>query len=44
MRGSVSGKTNALLNAINNHPDIDKIYVYAKDLYEEKYQHLINKR
>ena len=33
--GSGSGKTNALLNLINNHPDIDKIYLYAKDLYEK---------
>ena len=29
---------------INNQPDIDKIYLYAKDPYEEKYQYLINKR
>ena len=29
--GSGSGKTNTLLNLINNHPDIDKIYLYAKD-------------
>ena len=36
--GSGSGKTNALLNLINNQPDIDKIYLYAKD------QYLINKR
>ena len=42
--GSLSGKTNALLNLINNQPDIDKIYLYAKDPYEAKYQHLINKR
>ena len=42
--GSESGKTNALLNLINNHPDIDKIYLYAKDPYEAKYQYLINKR
>ena len=42
--GSGSGKTNALLNLINNQPDIDKIYLYAKDLYEAKYQFLINKR
>ena len=45
--GSGSGKTNALLNLINNQPDIDKIYIYiyiyAKDPYEAKYQHLINK-
>ena len=42
--GSGSGKTNTLLNLINNQPDIDKIYLYAKDPYENKYQFLINKR
>ena len=42
--GSGSGKTNALLNLINNQPDIDKIYLYAKDPYEAKYQYLIDKR
>ena len=42
--GSGSGKTHALLNLINNQPDVDKIYLYAKDLYEAKYQYLINKR
>ena len=42
--GSGSGKINALLNLINDRPDIDKIYLYAKDLYEGKYQFLINKR
>ena len=42
--GSGSGKTNALLNLINNQPDIDKIYLYAKNPYEKKYQYLINKR
>ena len=42
--GSGSGKTNALLNLINHEPDIDKIYSYAKDPYEAKYQLLINKR
>ena len=41
--GSGSGKTNVLLNLINNQPDIDKIYLYAKDPYEAKYQYLINK-
>ena len=41
---SGSGKTNALLNLINNQPDIDKIYRYAKDPYEAKYQYLIKKR
>ena len=33
--GSGSGKTNALLNLINNQPDIDKIYLYTKDPYEK---------
>ena len=42
--GSGSGKTNALLNLINNQLDIDKIYLYAKNPYEAKYQYLINKR
>ena len=43
IEGSESGKTNALLNSINNQPDIDRIYLYAKDPYEAKYQHIINK-
>ena len=42
--GSRSGKTNLLSNLIENQPDIDKIYLYAKDPYESKYQYLINKR
>ena len=42
--GSGSGKTNSLFNLINHQPDIDKIYLYAKDPYEAKYQFLINKR
>ena len=42
--GSGSSKTNALLNLIDNQPDIDKIYWYVKDLYEAKYQFLINKK
>ena len=37
-------KTNALLNSIENQPDIDEIYLYAKDPYEVKYQYLITKR
>ena len=37
-------KTNALLNLINNQPDIDKIYLYAKDPYKAKYKYLIKKR
>ena len=35
--GSRSGKTKALLSLIDNKPDIDKIYLYAKDPYEDKY-------
>ena len=42
--GSGFGKTNALLNLMHNQPDIDKIYLYAKGPYENKYQYLINKR
>ena len=42
--GSGTGKTNALLNLINNQQDIDEIYLYAKDPYEDKYQYLVNKR
>ena len=42
--GSGSGKTNVLLNLIENQLDIDKIYFYAKDPYEAKYQYLITKR
>ena len=33
-----------LLNLIENQPDIDQIYLYAKDSYEAKYQYLLNKR
>ena len=39
-----SEKTNASLNLISHQPDIDKIYLYAKELYEAKNQLLINKR
>ena len=42
--GYGSGKTNSLFNLINQQPDIDKIYLYAKDPYEAKYQFLIKKR
>ena len=42
---SGSGKTNYLLNSIQRDNNIiDKIYLYAKDLDEHKYQLLINKR
>ena len=42
--GSGSGKTNALINLINGQNDIDKIYLYARDLSEPKYEYLIKKR
>ena len=41
--GSGSGITKALLN-LNNQPNLDKIYLYAKDPCEVKYQFLVNKR
>ena len=37
-------KINALLNLISYQPDIDKIYLHAKDPYKAKYQLLINKQ
>ena len=42
-KGSGSRKTNALLNSINEQDNIDKIYLYAKDLSEPKYEYLIKK-
>ena len=42
--GSGSEKTNTLLNLINKQKDIDKIYLYAKDLSESKYEYLIKNR
>ena len=41
---SGSGKTNPLLNLIEEQDHIDKIYLYAKDLSEPKYEFLIEKR
>ena len=44
--GSGSGKTNTLLNLIKEQDErdvIDKIYLYARDLNEPKYQVLIKK-
>ena len=37
-------KNKFIIKLIENQPDIDKIYLYAKDPYESKYQYLINKR
>ena len=36
------GKSNLLLNLINQQPDIGKNYLYAKNPYEAKYQFLID--
>ena len=41
---SGSCKTNTLLHLINNLHPIDKIFIYAKDLHEPKYEYFINKR
>ena len=41
--GSGSGKTNALLNLISQQDHINKIYWYAKDLSEPKYDFFIKK-
>ena len=37
-----SGKTNSLFNQISHQPDIDTIYLYAKDPNEAKCQLLID--
>ena len=42
--GSGSEKTNSLSNLTNQQPDIDIIYLCAKDPYKTKYQFLINKQ
>ena len=42
--GSRIRKTNALLNLISQQDDIDKIYLYEKDLSEPKYEVWIKKR
>ena len=33
-----------MFNLVNQQPDIDQIYLYAKDPYEGRYKFLINKR
>ena len=42
--GSGSGKTNTLLNLINEQKDIDNVNLNAKDLSEPKYEYLIKNR
>ena len=39
--GSGSRKTNALINLGKEQNDTDKIYLYAKDLSEPKYEYLV---
>ena len=41
---SGSGKCNTLFHLINDLHPIDKIYLYAKEIHEPKYEYLINKR
>ena len=40
---SGSGKTNALINLINEQNDIDKVHLYARDLSGPKYEYMIKK-
>ena len=45
IRGSGSGKTNVLLNLMKQQlPNTGKIYLYAKDPFESKYEPLVNGR
>ena len=43
IKGCGSGQTNALLNLIGQQDDIDKIYLYGKNLSEPKYEFFIKK-
>ena len=43
IEGFKSEKTNSLINLINEQNDIDRIYLYAKDLSEPWYEYLITK-
>ena len=44
IEGYKSGKTNSLINLINEQNDIDKISLHAKDLSEPWYKYLIKTR
>ena len=44
IRGSGARKENSSFNLTVQQPDTDKIYLYAKDPCEAKYQFSINKR
>ena len=41
---SGAGKANALINLLNEQNNIDKIYLYARDLSEPKYEYFMKKR
>ena len=43
IRDSGSGKTKSLFNVISQKPDIDEIYLLAKDPFKANYQFLIKK-
>ena len=43
IEGSKSEKTNSLINLLNEQDDIDKMFLYAKDLSEPWYEYLIKK-
>ena len=42
MEGLDEEKISTLLNLKDHQPDIDKIYLYAKDTLEAKFQLLVN--
>ena len=41
---SGAGKANTLINLLNEQNNIDKIYLYARDLSEPKYEYFMKKR
>ena len=41
LTNEITKSTNTLINLINEQNDIDKIFLYARDLSEHKYEYLI---
>ena len=41
LKNEITIWTNTLINWINEQSDIDKLYLYARDLSEQKYEYLI---
>ena len=41
LKNEITIWTNTLINLINEQSDIDKLYLYARDLSEQKYEYLI---